>query len=172
MGRGRARRAGRWGRLPKAGLVAAVAVAALVAAGCGSESHVNDPRPQSPTRVSVTISDKAVIVQPGRVGIGKEKSQQIPQNQNHPQPPIKGDDRPLDVIFVTANQTTTDAHLELRGPQEATSTPVYANSPGTFQTELPTGVYTISAAGIPGAQSGKLVVGPIRTSSQNDVLLP
>jgi hypothetical protein len=147
-------------------------VAALAAAGCGAESHTNDPRPQSPTRVSVTISPKAVIVQPLEVGIGKEKSQQIPQNQNHPQPVIKGDDRPLDVIFVAANQTTTDSHLELRGPHDATSTPLYANSPGTFQAQLPAGVYTISAAGIPGAQPGKLVVGKIRTSSENDVLLP
>jgi hypothetical protein len=149
-----------------------LAVAALAVAGCGSESHVNDPRPQSPTRVSVTISPKAVIVQPGRIGIGKEKSQQIPQNQNHPQPPIKGDDGPLNVIFVAANQTGTDSHLELRGPHEATSAPLYANSPGTFQAQLPAGVYTISAAEIPGAQPAKLVVGPIRTSSENDVLLP
>ncbi|MGV1048801.1 MAG: hypothetical protein ACOYD4_09805 [Solirubrobacterales bacterium] len=147
-------------------------VAALAVAGCGSESRTNDPRPQAPTRVSVTISPKAVTVQPGRIGVGREKSQQIPQNQNHPQPVIEGDDRPLDVIFVAANQTTTDSHLELRGPQQATSNPVYANSPGTFQAELPAGVYTISAAGIPGAQPAKLVVGSIRTSSENDVLLP
>jgi hypothetical protein len=162
MGRGRA----------KAGLAAAAVVAALAVAGCGSESHVNDPRPQAPTRVSVTISPKAVTVQPGRVGFGKEKSQQIPQNQNHPQPPIKGDERPLDVIFVAANQTTTDSHLELRGPQQETSAPLYANSPGTYQFELPAGVYTITAADIPGARPAKLVIGRIRTSSQNDVLLP
>src|SRR6195952_4866630 len=125
MGRGRAR----------TGLAAAVVVTALAAAGCGSETNTTDPRPQSPTRVSVTISPKAVIVQPGRIGVGKEKSQQIPQNQNHPQPVIKGDHRPLDVIFVAANQTTTDSHLRLRGPHEATFA-VYANSPGTFQAEL------------------------------------
>jgi hypothetical protein len=162
MGRGRA----------KAGLAAAVAVAALAAAGCGSESHTNDPRPQSPTRVSVTISPTTVTVQPGRVGFGQEKSQQIPQNQNHAQPPIEGDRRPLDVIFVAANQTGTDSHLELHGPDDATSTPLYANSPGTFQTELPAGVYTISAADIPGATPAKLVVGSVRSSSENDVLLP
>jgi hypothetical protein len=153
-------------------LAAAVAAAALAAAGCGSESHPNEPRPQSPTRVSVTISDKAVLVQPGEVGVGKEKSQQIPQNQNHAQPPIEGDKRPLDVIFVTANQTGTDSHLQLRGPHGATSGPLYANSPGTFQAQLPAGEYTISAADIPGAQPGKLVVGKVRTSSENDVLLP
>lgn len=152
--------------------MAASALALLALAGCGAESHPNEPRPQSPTRVSVTISDKGVLVQPVEVGIGKEKSQQIPQNQNQPQPQIEGDERPLDVIFVASNQTTTDSHLELDGPKEATSRPVYANSPGTFQAELPTGTYTISAADIPGAKPAKLVVGPIRTSSENDVLLP
>jgi hypothetical protein len=162
MGRGRARIA----------FAAVFFVVALTAAGCGSESHPNDPRPQPPTRVSVTISDGAVLVQPGEVGVGKEKFQQIPQNQNHPQPRIKGDNRPLDVIFVTANQTGTDSHLELRGPQPATSETLYANSPGTFQAQLPAGEYTISAADIPGAQPGKLVVGKVRSSSQNDVLLP
>jgi hypothetical protein len=153
-------------------LVAAAAVLVLAATGCGAESHPNEPRPQSPTRVSVTISGKKVIVQPTEIGIGKEKSQQIPQNQNEPQPVIKGDKRPLDVIFVTANQSDTDSHLEVDGPKEATSAAVPAGSPGTFQTELPTGTYTISAADIPGAKPGKLVVGSIRTSSENDVLLP
>lgn len=153
------------------GFVALVA-AALTVAGCGSESHPNDPRPQSPTRVSVTISERAVIVQPGEVAVSAEKFQQIPQNQNHPQPRIEGDDGPLDVIFVTANQTGTDSELELRGPQQETSEPIYANSPGTFQAQLPAGTYEISAADIPGATPAKLVVGKIRSSSENDVLLP
>jgi hypothetical protein len=164
MGRGRARSGGF--------AVFATALAALAIAGCGAQSHPNEPRPQPPTRVSVTISDDQVLVQPGEIGFGKEKSQQIPQNQNHPQPPIKGDERPLDVIFVTANQTTADAHLRLRGPRVESSETVFANSPATFQAELPAGEYTITAAGIPGAEPGKLVVGRVRTSSENDVLLP
>lgn len=166
MGRGRARGSA------AATFAAGLAVVALALAGCGAESHPNKPRPQSPTRVSVTISGDKVIVQPTAVGIGKEKSQQIPQNQNHAQPVIEGDERPLDVIFVTANQTDTDSKLEVDGPAEATSSPVFASSPGTFQAQLPTGTYTISAADIPGAKPAKLVVGPIRTSSENDVLLP
>lgn len=173
MGRGRARGSiARRRRPASAALAALLAVAALTVAGCGAESHPNEPRPQSPTRVSVKISDKGVIVAPIEIGIGKEKSQQIPQNQNEAQPVIKGDKRPLDVIFVAANQTDTDSHLEVDGPKEATSAPVPAGSPGTFQTELPAGTYTISAADIPGAKPAKLVVGPIRTSSENDVLLP
>jgi hypothetical protein len=153
-------------------LAAVCAVAAFAVAGCGSESHKNEPRPQGATRVSVTISPKAVIVQPGEIGVGREKSQQIPQNQNHPQPVIKGDERPLDVIFVAANQTSADARLKLRGPHQTDSETVYANSAGSFQTELPAGEYTISAAGIPTAEPAKLVVGRVRTSTENDVLLP
>lgn len=166
MGRGRARES------TAAAVAAVLVVTALALAGCGAESHPNGPRPQSPTRVSVTISGKQVIVAPTEIGFGKEKSQQIPQNQNQPQPVIKGDERPLDVIFVTANQTDTDSKLEVDGPAEATSAAFPASSPGTFQTELPAGTYTISAADIPGAKPAELVVGPIRTSSQNNVLLP
>jgi hypothetical protein len=143
----------------------------LAAAGCGASSHPNQPRPEPATRVSVTISPKAVTVQPGRVAFGPEPRQQIPQNQRNSQPQIHGD-KPLQVTFVAANQTTFDSHLEVRGPQQATSGPLLANSPGSFQTDLPAGVYTITAADIPGAKPGRLVVGPFRASSENDVLLP
>ena len=119
----------------------------------------------------MTISSKAVTVQPGRIAFGPEPRQQIPQNQRSAQPQIQSD-KPLQVIFVTANQTTFDSQLEVRGPRQATSGPLLANSPGTFQTDLPTGIYTITAADIPGAKPGKLKVGPFRASSENDVLLP
>jgi hypothetical protein len=163
MGRGRA-------RAGVAGVIGAVALA-LAAAGCGAESHPNDPRPQVATRVSVTISEGAVTVQPGGVGMGPDRTQQIPQNQNDPQPPIKTD-APLDVVFVAANQTQTDSKLEVIGPKDATSGPLNAGSPGSFQTSLPTGTYVITAPDIPSARPGKLVVGPYRASSENDVLLP
>jgi hypothetical protein len=162
MGRGRARAAA------VAGILAATA---LAAAGCGASSHPNDPRPQVTIRVSVTIGPRGVLVQPARIGVGPARSQQIPQNQNHPQPPIRTN-APLDVVFVASNQTDVDSHLVLHGPRDASSEPVLAHSPGTFQTALPTGAYTISAADVPGATAGKLVVGPYRASSQNDLLLP
>jgi hypothetical protein len=161
MGRGRAR----------AGVAGILGVLALAAAGCGSQSHPNEPRPQVSLRVSVTITPKAVTVQPSRIGFGPARTQQIPQNQNHAQPPIETD-APLNTVIVAANQTRTDSHLELRGPRDDSSGPILAGSPGTMQADLPTGTYTIAAADIPGARPGKLVVGPYRASSQNDVLLP
>jgi len=161
MGRGRA-------RIAVAGIVAALA---LTAVGCGAESHSNDPRPQGPLRVSVTITTKAVTVQPRAIAVGQARTQQIPQNQNHAQPPIDSDG-PVSVAIVVANQTRSDSRLVLRGPRSSTSGPIPAGSPGTLQADLPTGTYTIAAANIPGARPGKLIVGPYRASSENDVLLP
>jgi hypothetical protein len=143
----------------------------LAASGCGAESHPNEQRPQVALRVSVTITPRGITVQPGRIAFGPAKTQQAPQNQNHAQPPIKTN-RPVTVSIVTANQTRFDSKLELRGPRDVSSAPIPAGSPTTLQTDLPTGTYVVGAANVPGARLGKLVVGPYRASSQNDVLLP
>lgn len=156
----------------RAAAALAVGAAMLLAAGCGAESQVNEPRPQAPTRVSVAISEGAIDVQPGRIAIGPEPTQQIPQNQHVKQPYVNSD-RPLNVVLVAANLTDTDSKLELRGAGKSlASPPLYANGNGTLQAILPTGVYRLSAADIPGAGTARLVVGPFRTSSENDVLLP
>jgi hypothetical protein len=123
-------------------------------------------------RVSVTITPRAITVQPGAVGVGPAHTQQIPQNQNHAQPAIRRDDKPLTVSIVIANQTRSDSKLEIRGPRDDSSVPIPAGSPATLQTDLPTGTYVIGAANVPSARPGKLVVGPYRASSKNDVLLP
>ncbi len=151
-----------------AGILGALAIAA---AGCGAQSHPNDPRPQAPLQVSVSIGPKEVTVQPGRIAVGPARTQQIPQNQNHAQPPIRTE-APATVRIVASNRTGSDTRLEIRGPRDASSGPIPANSPGTLQADLPSGTYVIAAAGIPGARKGKLVVGPYRASSENDVLLP
>ncbi|HEX5763385.1 MAG TPA: hypothetical protein VFY04_09725 [Solirubrobacterales bacterium] len=149
-----------------------IAVAALAFAGCGTEEHANEPRPQPPTRVSVTISDDEVTVEPGRIAIGPEPSQQIPQNVDVEQPTVDSD-VPLDVVLVAANLTDVDSQLEVRGPKgEASSGPLIANGTVDLKTNLPTGVYMVSAADVPAAKPAKLVVGPYRSSSENDLLLP
>ena len=140
-------------------------------AGCGESRHANEQRPSPSTRVSVVIRPKQVLVQPLSVATGPEKSQQIPQNQNQKQPPIHTRE-PLNVVLVTANQTTTDTQLRIRGAKDAESGTIYANSPGSFQVNLPTGSYTITAVNMPESQPGHLKVGSFRASSQNDVLLP
>lgn len=156
-------------RVAGGGALAALILAA-VGAGCGATSHPNEPRPAVPTRVSVIIGRQGVVVQPPTIAMGPEKHQQLPQNQNHPQPDIKTR-APLAVVFVTANQTGTESKLEIHGPKSATSTQIGPRSPNTFAAELPTGSYTIAATGNHGAPA-TLKVGPYRASSKNDLLLP
>lgn len=162
MGRGR-------GRIVGSGCV--LGAVALLAIGCGAQEHANEPRPQPPTRVSVTLTPRAITMQPPRIAIGPEPSQQIPQNQHAGQPPVRSN-APLNVVFVAANLTNSDSKLELRGPKTAISGPLVANGNGSFQASLPTGAYMVRAAGIPGAKPVRFAIGPYRSSSQNDVLLP
>jgi hypothetical protein len=170
---------GRWrGRrlfaVPRAtALALALGAAALLGAGCGAEDNVNDPRPQPPTQVTVAISDGGEIsVQPPRIAVGPEPTQQLPQNQNVKQPPVHSS-APLNVVFVAANLTDVDSRLELSGNgKNLISEPLYANAAVTMKAILRPGVYRVSAADIPGAKPAKLVVGPYRSSSENDLLLP
>jgi hypothetical protein len=161
MGRGRGRFAA----------VGALVALALGVAGCGAQENANEPRPQPPTRVSVTITPRAITVRPPRIAIGPEPNQQIPQNKHAGQPAIDSD-APVDVVFVTANLTDFDSKLEIRGPRDAASGLLVANGNDTMLTSLPTGVYTVGAADITGAEPVRFAVGPYRTSSQNDLLLP
>lgn len=151
--------------------MALLGAVALLAAGCGESRHPNQQRPQGSTRVSVTIGPRGeVLVQPRRIAFGPEKSQQIPQNQNHAQPPRKTRE-PLDVVFVIANQTSRDTTVQIRdGSKQLRGTKVLAHSPETVGAELETGTYTVSASGA--STPGRIAVGPYRASSQNDVLLP
>ncbi len=151
--------------------MAALVLAAALLAGCGESRHANEQRPQVSRRVSVTINQRKVIVTPAEVGAGPEKTQQIPQNQDHRQPPI-ATKAPLDVVFVAANQTGTETPLKIAGAKNVESKLIYAHSPGTFGVTLPAGSYTITAVNMPESRAGHLTVGSYRASSQNDVLLP
>lgn len=161
MGRGR-------GKAAALGLLGALA---LAASGCGAQSHTNDPRPQVALQVSVTINPSEILVQPEAIAIGPARTQQIPQNQNQAQPPIRTK-APATIRIVAANQTTAETRLRISGPRSATSGPIPGRSPGTLQTDLPAGTYVVTAQGVSGARPGKLIVGPYRASSENDVLLP
>jgi hypothetical protein len=152
--------------------VAVCALGALALAGCGAEEHVNDPRPQPPTRVSVAVTDNGITVQPPRIAFGAEPTQQIPQNQNSRQPPVRSK-APLNVVLVAANLTQVDSELQIRGNgKDLSSEPLYSNANVSLQAILPTGSYRISAADIPSAKPATLTVGPYRSSSENDLLLP
>lgn len=152
-------------------IVGLIGATALLA-GCGEERHENQQRPNVSTRVSVTIGPKELIVQPVEIGMRAEPTQEIPQNENDPEPPIKTK-KPLDVTVVVANQTPSDVKLKIRGVgKEEESETVFARSPSSFQIDMPAGSYTITAVGLPEARPAHLTVGKYRASSQNDVLLP
>ncbi len=161
----------RRGRLPKSALVCAPLAAGAQTRASSLQEHANEPRPQPPTRVSVVITEDEVTVQPPRIAFGPEPTQQIPQNQHTTQPRVRSN-APLDVTLVAANLTTHDSRLELHGRRNVSSQDLVPNGNVTLQTGLPTGVYTVRAADIPAAKPAKLVVGPFRSSSENDVLLP
>ncbi|MFI5025320.1 MAG: hypothetical protein ACHQCI_01010 [Solirubrobacterales bacterium] len=162
MGRGRGR---------TVALGCALAALTAAASGCGAQENANESRPQPPTRISVAITPSSITVQPQRIAIGPEPTQQIPQNQHAGQPPVRSNE-PVDVVFVTANLTDFDSRLEVRGPKNVTSGALVANGNSSLQTSLPTGVYRLSAADIPAAKPARFAVRPYRSSSQNDVLLP
>jgi hypothetical protein len=143
----------------------------LVALGCGAEEHPNEPRPSAASRVSVAVTESSISVLPERVGVGPAKSQLIPQNQNQPQPPIHTK-APLNVVFVITNLTPIKSRLVIRGPKNTTSGPLVPHGNFTLHTDLPTGVYTVRATGLPHSGSDELVVGSYRASSQNDLLEP
>jgi hypothetical protein len=149
----------------------ALVALALVTAGCGAEESANEPRPQPPSRVSVTVTPKAITVQPPRIAMGPEPTQQIPQNQHASQPEVNSK-APVDVVFVSANFTDSDSKLEIRGPKSVNSKALVANGNNSFLASLPTGVYRVSAADVPGAKPVRFTVGPYRSSSENDLLLP
>ena len=152
-------------------LACALGALTLLVAGCGAEERVNNPRPQPPTHISVAITEDEVTVQPERIAVGPEPTQQIPQNEEVEQPTVRSN-APLSVLVVAANLTDVRSRLLLRGPKDTKSGELVANGNGTLLTDLPTGSYELTAAGLPDAKPARLVVGSYRTSSENDILLP
>jgi hypothetical protein len=154
-------------------LVAAGALAAAAAAvGCGPETHANDPRPALPIEVSVNVTDHAVQVQPNEIGTRGDVSTQIGQNEGVKEPEGKSNE-PAVVVFTSVNSTQTDTALEISGGREGLrSGPIVAGGNNSYKVALPTGDYSIEAADIPAAKPAKFTVGPLRVSSQNELLLP
>ena len=161
MGRGRGRSRA-W-----AACVGALALVArrLRRRGARQRTAARSRRPGSASR----SRRSAITVQPPRIAFGPEPTQQIPQNQ-HAAPaadPHQGAARRR--LRHRQPDPTSTRKLEIRGPKDATSGPLVANGNGTFQTALPTGTYTVSAADIPGAKpassSSAPTAPPPRTTS-------
>lgn len=164
MGRG----AGKEAILATLGALAAC----LLGAGCGSDSHANDPRPPLPAEVTVNVTDTGVQAQPAEVGVKHANGAALGSNET--KEPEANPKEPLVVNFTTSNTTNTDTVLEIRGPGGLLkrSGAIVAQGNDVYKVGLPNGHYTIEAADLPGAKPAAFYVGPERVSSQNDLLLP
>jgi hypothetical protein len=144
----------------------------ILGAGCGTDTHANDPRPPVTAEVSVSITDTSISAQPGKVGVEPSTRASLNQNEGEDQPEA---DRkaPLVVNFTAINMTTTDTTLEIRGAGgfEKRSGPIVARGNTAFKVGLPNGNYTLEAADL-GAKPASFFVGSDRASAQNDLLLP
>ena len=102
------------GRAAAAGLL----VAAIVAAGCGSEDFPNDPRPPAPVELSAKVDNRKVTVVPDRIGAGLAS-------------------------FTISNQSEDAVQLTFDGPNSAATDEIPAGGLGQVQFELETGDYSL-----------------------------
>jgi len=128
-----------------------VPVAALVAglgiAACGADDFKNDPRPPVPVEMTARISDDEIVVSPRKIGGG-------PAN------------------ITVSNQSRQPAKLTLDGPTQVVGAELPPGAVGQVKATLEEGDYEVSGGPESKAREGKLVVGPERESSQNELLLP
>jgi len=133
-------------------LCAAGLLLVLALAGCGSDSsYENELRPPEPLIVSASISPKAVSVSPAAFGGG-----------------------PITIVITNQSDDTQQLTVETAGADAGLTQKTGPISPGdtaNMKLVLVKGTYRVSASD-GGVKSARLVVGPDRPSSQNDLLQP
>lgn len=131
-----------------AAAIAVVAVLALTGlAGCGNDDFENKPKPAIPVEATIEITTDRIDVSPLSFGAGL-------------------------VTFVIANNSTTEAALEIEGPVDETSSPIPGNGNGVFKIDMKSGNYTLTVPGNEQVRPTELKVGPPRPPSNNDLLQP
>lgn len=150
--------------------LAAFGVGLLALAGCGSDQHENLPRPPIAAGISVDVTADRVSLSPGRVGFEPVSRQQIIEDERDGEIQAPSD-QPLPVKLTIANTTDRPLKLVLVGPTRRVSPEVTATGTAVMTTRLPTGTYRVGVAD-GDARTARLVVGPDRSSPQNDLLLP
>jgi hypothetical protein len=134
-------------------IVGVLAIPALD--GCGGGSDFKDnPRPAVPIQLSGVITDKAVSVEPTKVGAGP-------------------------VVILISNQSVRAHTVTLEGgPHNIVEQvgPINPLDAGRIQQTLDPGTYTVTAGSEPASATeikpAKLHIGPARKSSSGTVLLP
>jgi hypothetical protein len=134
-------------------VVACLAFAATVVAGCGGDTdYKNEPRPASPIVVTASISKDAVSVSPRKFGAGP-------------------------ITLIVTNQTRASQQLTLEISSGAAgfkgrTGPINPRDTGQLKADLDKpGTYSVHVdAG--GIRAARLTVGKKRPSAQNDLLQP
>ena len=134
-------------------VVACLAFAAAIVAGCGGTSdYKNEPRPASPIVVTASISKDAVSVSPKKFGAGP-------------------------ITLIVTNQTGASQQLTLEINSGAPgfkgrTGPINPRDTGQLKANLDRpGTYSVHVDGN-SIRAAKLTVGKARPSAQNDLLQP
>jgi hypothetical protein len=131
--------------------VAAIAVVALSAAGCGGdEDFANDPRPAAPIVVTAKVDADNVVVSPKSFGAGL-------------------------VNITVSNQSDDPVTLTLIGPtpdDNFESGEIPPNGVGNLKADVAEGAYEVSGGERSDAKPAQVEVGPDRASSSDELLLP
>jgi hypothetical protein len=125
-----------------------LAAIGIVAVGCGTEDHPNEPRPPKPIEITARVDEEAVDVSPSEFGAGL-------------------------TVFTISNQSDSVVELTVDGPVAATSPPIQPNGVSDdFKVDMREGEYEVTAGAESRAKPTQLVIGPERPSAQNELLLP
>lgn len=138
----------------------AVALAALVGlAGCAVQDHPNDPRPPEFLIISAEIDDDEISV-----GSDISSSGVDPATRPIGAGPTR---------IVISNRSSQELPLEIEGPVSASTFPIQGGG-GTDElvVDLKPGEYEVSAGDESSARPTTMEVGPVRETSEDELLLP
>lgn len=127
-------------------------IAGLAATGCGTTQHENQLRPPAPIVLSAAITPAKITVSPSTVGAGP-------------------------VTLVVTNLTASSQQLTFESADSSKpgirqqTAPINPQDTATLQAEVQPGPYDIRVSGA-GVNPAKVVFGPRRPSSQNDLAVP
>ena len=130
----------------------ALASAALLTAGCGSDtSYSNERRPPAPIVVTASINKNQVAVSPKRFGAG-----------------------PVSLVITNQTDAAQQITFETAGSEAGfrqQTGPINPKDTATLKADLQPGRVTVRVQG-DGVAAARLTVGPQRASAQNDLLQP
>ena len=135
--------------------MAALALGALLAAGCGSgEDYANKPRPASPIVVTASVTPERALVSPREFGAGP-------------------------IVLVIANETAASHRVTLRTDDIGSSTPalrqetapINPHDTASLKANLEPGTYVLEVDG-GSIRAARIEVGAPRESAQDKLLQP